>query len=146
MLNRGHRRAPGGARTVRRRVISIASCGALVSTLTTGCWAEPSAMPAVRDFLIAWEVGNYPAAAKRTVGADRKEVSAALGQVRAQLDAASLRLALGVPGQETDVKAIDKRGDQAAARFSVKVDLGENGQPWTYTGLLRLRREGGKWK
>ncbi|WP_067454030.1 penicillin-binding transpeptidase domain-containing protein [Actinomadura macra] len=146
MISRGHGRAPRGARTVRRRVVSIASCGALVGTLTTGCWAEPSAMPAVRDFLIAWEVGNYPAAAKRTVGADREKVSDALGQVRAQLDAASLRLALGVPGQDTAVKAIDKKGDEADARFSVKVDLGENGQPWTYTGLLHLRRQGGKWK
>jgi len=146
MTNRGRRRIPIGARTARRRIISVAACGALVATMTTGCWAEPSAMPAVRDFLIAWQVGNYPAAAKKTVGADRKAVSGALGAVRAQLDAASLRLALGVPGQGTEVKAIDKKGDEADARFSVKVDLGENGQPWTYTGLMHLKRVGGKWK
>ncbi|WP_131736377.1 penicillin-binding transpeptidase domain-containing protein [Actinomadura roseirufa] len=125
----------------------MATCGALVASLTTGCWAEPSAMPAVRDFLIAWQVGNYPAAAKKTVGADRKQVESALGQVRAQLDAASLRLALGVPTEgDTKVKAIRKTGDDATASFSVKVDLGENGQPWTYKGSMRLRREGGKWK
>ena len=71
MTNRGRgrlprRRLPRGSRTVRRRAVSLAACGALVATMTTGCWAEPSAMPAVRDFLIAWQVGNYPAAAKKT--------------------------------------------------------------------------------
>lgn len=144
MSNRGRRRA--AARVTRRRVISATASVGLVATLTTGCWAEPSAMPAVRDFLIAWQVGNYEAAAGRTIGADREAVEQALGQVRAQLDAASLRLALGVPGQDTSTKAIDKNGNKADARFSVKVDLGENGQPWTYTGLMRLERVGGKWK
>ncbi|WP_242903310.1 penicillin-binding transpeptidase domain-containing protein [Actinomadura terrae] len=143
---RGRRRAPRSSRAVWRRATAMVACGGLVGGLTTGCWAEPSAMPAVRDFLIAWEVGNYPAAAKRTIGADRAQVSAALGQVRAQLDAASLRLALGVTGQDSDAKAIDKKGDEADANFSVKVDLGENGQPWTYKGQMHLRRKGGKWK
>ncbi|TDD79476.1 NTF2 domain-containing protein transpeptidase [Actinomadura rubrisoli] len=124
----------------------MSACGALVASLTTGCWAEPSAMPAVRDFLIAWQVGNYPAAAKKTIGADRDKVTDALGQVRAQLDAASLRLALGVPGQDSKFKAIEKNDDEADAHFSVKVDLGENGQPWTYKGRMHLRRVGGKWK
>ncbi|QKG25206.1 penicillin-binding transpeptidase domain-containing protein [Actinomadura verrucosospora] len=136
---------------MRRRAVSLAACGALVATMTTGCWAEPSAMPAVRDFLIAWQVGNYPAAANKTVGADRKSVASALGAVRAQLDAASLRLSLGVSGdqgrvEDAKVKAIAKNGDDADARFSVKVDLGENGQPWEYLGHMHLRRIGGKWK
>jgi cell division protein FtsI/penicillin-binding protein 2 len=158
MTNRGRgrlrlprRRLPRGSRTVRRRAVSLAVCGALVGTMTTGCWAEPSAMPAVRDFLIAWEVGNYPAAAKKTVGADRKAVASALGAVRAQLDAASLRLSLGVSDDQghvddAKVKAIAKNGDDADARFSVKIDLGENGQPWEYLGHMHLRRVGGKWK
>ncbi|MFD0685260.1 penicillin-binding transpeptidase domain-containing protein [Actinomadura fibrosa] len=146
MTRRGRRRAPAGSRTLRRRAISMAACGGLVASLTTGCWAEPSAMPAVRDFLIAWQVGNYPAAAKKTIGTDHEKVSDALGEVRAQLDAASLRLALGVPGQDTSTKAIEKKGDEADASFSVKVDLGENGQPWTYKGSMHLRRVGGKWK
>lgn len=156
MTNRGRgrlprRRLPRGSRTVRRRAVSLAACGALVATMTTGCWAEPSAMPAVRDFLIAWQVGNYPAAAKKTVGTDRKAVESALGAVRAQLDAASLRLSLGVSDDQgrvddAKVKAIAKNGDDADARFSVKIDLGENGQPWEYLGHMHLRRIGGKWK
>ncbi|MDL4814588.1 penicillin-binding transpeptidase domain-containing protein [Actinomadura opuntiae] len=145
------RRLPRGSRTVRRRAVSLAACGALVATMTTGCWAEPSAMPAVRDFLIAWQVGNYPAAAKKTTGADQKAVASALGAVRAQLDAASLRLSLGVSGgqgrvDDAKVKSIAKKGDDADARFSVKVDLGENGQPWEYLGHMHLRRVGGQWK
>ncbi|WP_433474399.1 penicillin-binding transpeptidase domain-containing protein [Spirillospora sp. CA-142024] len=114
--------------------------------MTTGCWAEPSAMPAVRDFLIAWQVGNYEAAAGRTVGTDRKQVEDALGRVRQQLDAASLRLSLGTEVEGSGVDQIVKKGDEADARFTVKIDLGENGQPWEYPGLMHLRRVGGKWK
>ncbi|MBB6397554.1 cell division protein FtsI/penicillin-binding protein 2 [Actinomadura coerulea] len=151
MTNRGRRRARAGARTpllspARRRAVALAACGALVGTMTTGCWAEPSAMPAVRDFLIAWQVGNYEAAAGRTVGADRRQVEDALGRVRQQLDAASLRLSLGTEVESTDVDQIVKKGDEADARFTVKIDLGENGQPWQYPGLMHLRRVGGKWK
>src|SRR5688500_15336832 len=120
MSDRARRRA--AARVTRRRVISATASVGLVATLTTGCWAEPSALPAVRDFLIAWQVGNYEAVAGRTVGADREAVEQALGQVRAQLDAASLRLALGVPGQDTVTKAIDKNGDKVDACFSIKID------------------------
>ncbi len=150
MSKRGRRRAPAGTRTPAwrrgRRAVALAGCGALVATMTTGCWAEPSAMPAVRDFLIAWQVGNYHAAAGRTVGLDRDQVEDALSRVRQQLDAASLRLSLGteVPGSEVD--QIVKKGDEADARFTVKIDLGENGQPWEYPGLMHLRRVGGKWK
>nr|BFE33575.1 penicillin-binding transpeptidase domain-containing protein [Actinomadura rugatobispora] len=105
----------------------------------------------MRDFLIAWQVGNHEAAARKTTGADRATVAAALDQVRGQLDAASLKLALGAPvqaGQERDErdKAIEKTGEAATARFSVKVDLGENGEPWTYTGLMHLKRIKGQWK
>ncbi|WP_245974465.1 penicillin-binding transpeptidase domain-containing protein [Thermomonospora umbrina] len=138
----------GPGRRRARRVISVAACGALVAGTTSACFAEASAMPAVRDFLIAWEVGNYDAAARRTVGADRRAVAGALGQVRDQLDAASLRLGLGLPsapgGDPAD--AIVRKGDQAEARFSVQIDLGENGEPFTYPGEMKLRRVGGRWK
>ncbi|TDB85059.1 NTF2 domain-containing protein transpeptidase [Actinomadura sp. KC216] len=124
----------------------MAVSGALVASVTTGCWAEPSAMPAVRDFLIAWQVGNYEAAAGKTVGIDRRQVEDALGRVRQQLDAASLRLSLGTQVKGSDVDQIVKKGDEADARFTVKIDLGENGQPWEYPGLMHLKRVGGKWK
>ncbi|WP_157420581.1 penicillin-binding transpeptidase domain-containing protein [Actinomadura kijaniata] len=131
-----------------RRAIAAASGAALVASTASACFAEPSAMPTVRDFLIAWQVGNYKAAANLTTGADRRQVEQALGQVRAQLDAASMRLELGTPvrsGEKT-AEAITKKGDTAEAKFSVKFDLGENGQPWTYSSGMRLKRIGGKWK
>ncbi|WP_344590566.1 penicillin-binding transpeptidase domain-containing protein [Actinomadura vinacea] len=139
------------ARSRIRRVVSMAAMTALVGSGASACFAEPSALPAMRDFLIAWQVGNHEAAARKTTGADRATVRAALDQVRGQLDAASLKLALGTPlqdGQERDdqEKAIERTKDSATARFSVKVDLGENGEPWTYTGLMHLKRIKGKWK
>ncbi|WP_245679515.1 penicillin-binding transpeptidase domain-containing protein [Actinomadura hibisca] len=142
------RRRP--VRAPLRRVVAMATGAALVAGTATGCFAEPSAMPTVRDFLIAWQVGNYKAASKLTTGADQTAVERTLGQVRTQLDAVSMKLALGVPVQpgsnrKTGV-AIVKKGDSADARFSVKFDLGENGKPWTYTGLMRLKRIGGHWK
>lgn len=146
MTNRGRRRAPKRAWTRKRRAVSLAVCGTLVASLTTGCWAETSAMPAVRDFLIAWQVGNYEAAAGRTVGIDKQQVEDALSRVRRQLDAASLRLSLGTQVRGSDVDQIVKKDEEADARFTVKIDLGENGQPWEYPGLMHLRRVGGKWK
>ncbi|GGV09291.1 cell division protein FtsI [Actinomadura cremea] len=136
----------GRARSVRRRAISLAGCGALVASLTTGCFAERSAMPAVRDFLIAWSVGNYEAAAGNTVGADERQVADALSKVSAQLDAASLRLSIGADGADPDAAAIVKEGETAQASFSVKIDLGENGQPWEYKGHMDLKQVGGHWK
>jgi cell division protein FtsI/penicillin-binding protein 2 len=110
--------------------------GLLVASTSSGCFAEPSALPTVRDFLIAWQVENYEAAAKHTTG-DQAAVAAALSQVREQLDAASLRLALG---------QISKNGDAAEAGFGAKIDLGENREPWFYNGRLHLKRIDGVWK
>jgi cell division protein FtsI/penicillin-binding protein 2 len=127
----------GGGRPGRiRRVIATASVGILLASSTSACFAEPSVLPAVRDFLIAWQVGNYRAAAKHTTG-DPAVVEPALAQIRGQLDAASMRLRMG---------KIHKQGDRADARFEVKVDLGENGEPWQYLGQMNLRRVHGTWK
>ncbi|CND91750.1 penicillin-binding protein [Mycobacterium tuberculosis] len=147
MQNQDGRRRRG----IPRRAIALAggalvASGALVATMMPGARAEPSAMPAVRDFLIAWQVGNYEAAADQTVGADKERVAQALGRVREQLDAASLRLSLGTEVEGSGVDQIVKKGDEADARFTVKIDLGENGQPWEYPGLMHLRRVDGKWK
>src|SRR5690606_9612023 len=124
MTNRGPRRRAGGIRSARRRAAALTVSGALVAGLTTGCWAEPSAMPAVRDFLIAWQVGNYEAAARNTIGVDREEVADALSRVGRQLDAASLRLSLGTGVSDSDVDQIVQRGDEADARFTVKIEIG----------------------
>ena len=110
--------------------------GLLVASASAGCFSEPSAMPAVRDFLIAWQVQNYAAAAKHTTG-DPAAVATALSQVREQLDAASMRLGL---------RRITRHGDEADAAFEVNVDLGENGEPWNYSGQLHLKRVDGVWK
>jgi cell division protein FtsI/penicillin-binding protein 2 len=147
MKNRGRRGTP----RIPRRAIALAggalvACGAVGATMMPGALAEPSAMPVVRDFLIAWQVGNYEAAAGHTTGADREEVAEALARVRRQLDAASLRLSLGTEVQGSGVDQIVKQGDEADARFTVKIDLGENGQPWEYPGLMHLKRVDGKWK
>jgi cell division protein FtsI/penicillin-binding protein 2 len=119
-----------------RRTGAALAGGGLVVSLSSGCFADPSAMPTVRDFLVAWQVGNYMAAARHTTG-DPAAVAAALSQVPAQLDAASMRLGL---------HRITRHGDEADAEFEVKVDLGENGEPWNYNGRLHLRRAGGAWK
>ncbi|MCW2905030.1 MAG: domain protein transpeptidase [Streptosporangiaceae bacterium] len=126
----------GGRPGPVRRVIAAGAVAMLVASGTSACFAEPSVLPTVRDFLIAWQVGAYHAAAKRTTG-DPAVVEAALAQLRGQLDAASLRLRMG---------QIRKQGDQATARFEVKVDLGENGEPWQYLGQMNLRRVNGDWK
>jgi cell division protein FtsI/penicillin-binding protein 2 len=123
-------------RTRLRRTGAAVVSGLLVGAASAGCFAEPSAMPTVRDFLIAWQVGNYPAAAKHTTG-DPAAVAAALSQVREQLDAPSMRLGL---------RRITRSGDEADAAFEVKVDLGENGEPWNYSGQLHLKRLSGVWK
>lgn len=120
-----------------RRVLGAALVGVLVAGTSTACFAEPSAMPTVRDFLVAWEVGNYKAAARKTVGDEQSEITSQLGRIRDQLDAASMRLAMG---------KIERKGDTAEAHFSVLVDLGENGEPWSYGGVMRLRRNNGQWK
>jgi cell division protein FtsI/penicillin-binding protein 2 len=126
-------------RTKARRLVAVGACAMLLAAGTSAC-AEQSAFPAVRDFLIAWQVGNYEAAAKHTTG-DPTVVETSLRQIHDQLDAASLKLNLG-----PDQGKIDRRGDEADARFSVKVDLGENGEPWEYMGQMHLRRVNGDWK
>ncbi|MBC6456817.1 penicillin-binding transpeptidase domain-containing protein [Actinomadura sp. HBU206391] len=125
-----------GTRSRVRRVIAAGVSALLVATGTSACFAEPSVLPTVRDFLIAWQVGNYQAAAKHTTG-NPAVVESALAQIRGQLDAASLRLRMG---------QIRKQGNEANARFEVKVDLGENGEPWQYLGRMNLRRIDGDWK
>jgi cell division protein FtsI/penicillin-binding protein 2 len=121
-----------------RRVRGVAAlAGALlVTTAVSGCFAEPSPLPRVRDFLVAWQNGNYSGAAKQTNG-DRKAVAEALESLPGQLDLASLHLALG---------HVHKNGDDATAQFEVRVDLGDNGPPWDYGSQMHLHRSGGKWK
>lgn len=124
-----------------RRVRTAAPAAAvlLATTAVSACgqFAEPSPLPTVRDFLVAWQNGNYTGAAKQTDG-DRKSVAEALESLPGQLDLASLHLALG------HVRKQDP--DNATAQFEVRIDLGDNGPPWDYGSQMRLHRSGGHWK
>lgn len=121
----------------------------MLAGLLSAC-AQASPFLTVKDFLIAWQVQNYEAAASHTVGAPPGDVVQALKDVRTQLDAASLRLRLragGTGGAPDEKGRIDKTGaETAAARFQVRIDLGENGRPLEYQGHLTLRRLDGIWK
>lgn len=124
-----------------KRVGSLLACAGLLAGTVSGCgfgFAEPSPFGTVKDFLIAWQVGNYTAAAGHTTG-DRVTVAAALRDVEPELNAASLKLGL-INGR------IQQAGNDADAEFSVTVDLGENGDPWKYGGQMHLRRINGTWK
>lgn len=107
----------------------------LVTGLASACFAEPSPLPTVRNFLVAWQNGNYRAAARQTTGG--AAVAKALEAVPSQLDLASLHLAIGhVHNHDVD----------ATAEFEVRIDLGDNGPPWDYRGQMRLHRFKGQWK
>lgn len=130
-----------------RRVVSAATGGVLALGTLSAC-AQASPFTTVKDFLVAWQVENYDAAAKHTTG-DRKVVHDALEGLSTQLDAADLKLRLkaertsGVP---EDKGRIDRQDDKATARFQVNIDLGENGRAWSYQGQLDLRRIDNDWK
>jgi cell division protein FtsI/penicillin-binding protein 2 len=118
----------------------IAAAGAtvlLLAGLALG-WAapDPSAEPTVQAFLLAWENGDYTAAAALTTGAPA-QVSAALSNAYRQLGAADI--SLGMAG-------IAQQGKTADAKFSASVNLGRGGAPWNYTGSFALRRVGSDWK
>ncbi|MFB9833079.1 penicillin-binding transpeptidase domain-containing protein [Actinoallomurus acaciae] len=120
-----------------RRVRGVAAMAAALLAVS-GCkmFAEPSPLPTVRNFLVAWQNGNYSGAAKQTNG-DRKMVAGALEALPGQLDLASLHLALG---------HVHKDGEDATAQFEVRIDLGDNGPPWDYGSQMHLHRSGGEWK
>lgn len=127
------RRLPPGALRLAAALLAMAI---LALSLIGGCAAEPSAEPTVRGFLLAWEQSRYWDAAAYTTGT-RSSVAAALRSEYRQLGAAALFLNLG---------HITAHGDQALARFSASVDLGQDGAPWRYEGGFMLRRVGANWK
>lgn len=131
-----------------RRIVAASTGGALLLGMLSAC-AQASPFTTVKDFLVAWQVGNYEAAATHTTG-DHKAVAKALRDVRTQLDAASLRLRLkaeSTPGVPDDKGRIVKVSDgEAQARFLIRIDLGENGRPLEYQGQMALKLVGGTWK
>ncbi len=128
----------GRLRSARVRVVAAAGATVLLLAGLALGWAapDPSAEPTVQSFLLAWENGDYPAAAALTTGAP-VQVAEALSSAYRQVGAADITLGL---------VGVTQRGDTARAQFSASVNLGRGGSPWNYTGSLALRRVGSGWK
>ncbi|GAA2379979.1 penicillin-binding transpeptidase domain-containing protein [Nonomuraea africana] len=109
---------------------------AVAGTTLTGCFEEPSAHEAVRDFLVGWQSGDYDLAAGRTDG-DPAVVRKALHDARVHLDAASFRF---------HIRSLTENGGESIADFDAEVDLGENNSLWEYTSRLPLHLVDGVWK
>ncbi len=124
-------RQPKGTHTVSPRPLgrfTAAGSGLLLAAALVACTPHPSPEVAVRSFLLAWQDGDHETAAAYTDG-DPAQVSAALTDMREQLDLASLRFQLG---------PISREGDSAQAEFGVNADLGIGDPTWNYTGRMPL--------
>jgi cell division protein FtsI/penicillin-binding protein 2 len=130
----------GGARLRSARVRMVAAVGAtalLLLGLGLGlATPEPTAEPTVQAFLLAWENGQYAAAAALTTGAPA-DVAAALQDAYRDVGAAALTLGMA---------AVTQHGNTASAQFDASVDLGHGGAPWNYRGSFTLHRTGSGWK
>jgi cell division protein FtsI/penicillin-binding protein 2 len=111
------------------------ACGLALAGVVTGCAAEPSSEVAVREFLLAWQEGDYEQAAQRTTG-DVEEVAQVLHDFHDHLDLVSLRLDLG---------PITRDGDTAQASFEAVADLGIGDPVWNFEGQMDLSRIDGRW-
>ncbi|WP_327087306.1 penicillin-binding transpeptidase domain-containing protein [Nonomuraea sp. NBC_01738] len=119
-----------------RRTLAAAVTLTVASTTLTGCFEEPSAHDAVRDFLVGWQSEDYELAAARTDG-DQATVRKALEAAKLDLDAASFRFR---------IKSLSREGDESTATFTAEVDLGENNPLWDYQSTIPLHLVDGLWK
>ncbi|MFI6900243.1 penicillin-binding transpeptidase domain-containing protein [Nonomuraea sp. NPDC050394] len=119
-----------------RRTLAAAVTLTAASMTLTGCFEEPSAHDAVRDFLVGWQSEDYELAASRADG-DPAVVRRALEAAKLDLDAASFRFR---------VKSLNRQGDATTAQFGAEVDLGENSPLWEYESTLPLHLVNGVWK
>ena len=90
----------------------------------------------MQQFLLAWEQGQYRAAAAMTTGAP-KTVITELRTAYRQLDAANLVLSM---------RRISQQGGNGQAQFNASIDLGRSGAPWQYRGHFALRMIDSTWK
>lgn len=109
---------------------------AVLSTILSGCLADPLPWPTVRDFLLAWQSERYRDAAAKTTGSP-EEVATALRQAREQLDARDLQLG---------IENVTTRENSAKAVFQARVRLEGIGREWTYQSRMQLRRTDGGWR
>jgi cell division protein FtsI/penicillin-binding protein 2 len=133
-------RALSAVRALRARPRAAAAVGAAL-VLCVGLllgWGspEPPAEQTVQAFLLAWESGQYRAAASLTTG-NQMVVAGELADAYRQLDAAALVLGMA---------AVSQHANTANASFNASVDLGRGGMPWNYHGRFALRRDGASWK
>src|SRR5258705_327263 len=125
------------SRSARIRIGSLV-CAAVVVIIAgvTGVGqSDPSVAASVKDFLLAWESGNYSAAAALTTGRPDSVIQS-LRSSYSQLGAQGLVLGMG---------PITVQGSTAKAYFNASIDLGRGGPPWTYQGHFTLRRHGNGW-
>lgn len=127
----------GGFRS-RARLVRVAVAVAVVGFGTLGFvgGSAPSAEPVVQAFLLAWQGGQYRAAAALTTG-NPAVAARALSTAYRELGAAAFYLTMG---------PISQHGTRATAHFGASVDLGQDGAPWEYKGSFSLRRSGSSWK
>jgi cell division protein FtsI/penicillin-binding protein 2 len=125
-------------RSARVRLVAAASATALLLLGLALGWAtpEPTAEPTVQAFLLAWENGQYAAAAALTTGTPAT-VAAALHEAYTDVGAAAVTVGMGT---------VTQHGSTASAQFDASVDLGRGGAPWNYQGSFNLRRAGSGWK
>jgi cell division protein FtsI/penicillin-binding protein 2 len=125
-------------RSARVRFVAAGGATALLLLGVALGWAtpKPTAEPTVQAFLLAWEGGQYSAAAALTTGPPAT-VAAALRSAYRDVGAAALTLGMA---------AVTQHGNTASARFDASVDLGRGGATWNYDGSFALRRVGSGWK
>jgi cell division protein FtsI/penicillin-binding protein 2 len=126
------------ARLPRATIAKVAAVVVVVGVIGLGLVKGngPSAEPTVQAYLLAWENGQYKAAAAMTTG--RPAVAAgALKAASHELDAADLVLEMG---------RVTQHGAVATAHFYASVDLGSGGLSWTYQGSFGMRRTSAGWK
>jgi cell division protein FtsI/penicillin-binding protein 2 len=131
-------RVSGLRARVPRLKLVVAAVVAVVAVagFIGGLSGDASAEPTVQAFLLAWGQGQYRAAAEMTTG-DPATVTAALRTAYQQLGAPAFYLTMG---------RIRQGNGTAVASFGASVDLGQDGAPWNYQGLFRLRNTGAGWK
>jgi cell division protein FtsI/penicillin-binding protein 2 len=129
---------PRRSRSTVIKAASVASAAlvVIIAGLTGVGQSDPAVAVSVKDFLLAWQSGNYSAAAAMTTG-QPIQVARSMQAAYSQLGAEDLSLTMG---------PISVHGDTATAHFFASVDLGRGGPPWNYRGDIMLRRHGSSWQ
>jgi cell division protein FtsI/penicillin-binding protein 2 len=129
---------PRRSRSTVVKAASVASAALIVviAGLTGVGQSDPAVAVSVKGFLLAWQSGNYAAAAAMTTG-QPIQVARTLRAAYSQLGAEDLSLSMG---------PISVHGDTATAHFFATIDLGRGGPPWNYRGGFTLRRHGSSWQ